>query len=136
MTATLNAVALVVPDYDAGIAFYVDTLGFDLIDDTDMGGGKRWVLVRPSGGGTALLLAKAANDEQRAAIGNQTGGRVGFFLNTADFDADYARMSRANVMFEEVPRDEPYGRVLVFRDPFGNRWDLLQLNQSWVCDPI
>lgn len=127
MSATLQAVAIVVPDYEAGLEFYVGRLGFDLVEDTDMGGGKRWVLVQPSGGGTQLLLARAVNDEQRAAIGRQTGGRVGFFLNTEDFDADHARMLAAGVEFEETPRDEPYGRVAVFRDPFGNRWDLLQL---------
>ncbi|MGB2199975.1 MAG: VOC family protein [Pseudooceanicola atlanticus] len=127
MNATLHAVAIVVPGYEAGLEFFVGRLGFDLVEDTDMGGGKRWVLVRPSGGGTQLLLARAVNDEQRAAIGRQTGGRVGFFLNTEDFDADHARMLAAGVAFEETPRDEPYGRVAVFRDPFGNRWDLLQL---------
>ena len=127
MNATLHAVAIVVPGYEAGLEFFVGRLGFDLVEDTDMGGGKRWVLVRPSGGGTQLLLARAVNDEQRAAIGRQTGGRVGFFLNTEDFDADHARMLAAGVEFEETPRDEPYGRVAVFRDPFGNRWDLLQL---------
>ena len=122
----VQAVALVVPDYDAGLSFYVGALGFDLICDEDRGGGKRWVMVAPPGGGAALLLARAVNDAQRAAIGNQTGGRVGFFLETTDFDADHLRMVAAGVHFEEAPRDEPYGRVAVWRDPFGNRWDLLQ----------
>ena len=97
------------------------------MQDTDLGKDKRWVLVRPKGGDTALLLARAINDDQRAAIGNQTGGRVGFFLQTGDFAADHARMTAAGVTFEEPPRHEPYGTVAVFRDPFGNRWDLLQL---------
>jgi catechol 2,3-dioxygenase-like lactoylglutathione lyase family enzyme len=123
----ISAVALVVPDYDAGIAFYVDTLGFDLIEDTQQSETKRWVLIAPKGAQTRLLLAKADSDTQSAAIGNQTGGRVGFFLHTDDFEADFARMSAAGVLFEEEPRHEPYGSVAVFRDPFGNRWDLLQL---------
>lgn len=126
-TACIGAVALVVPDYDAGIAFYCGALGFDLLEDTDQGGGKRWVLVQPPGATeTALLLARAVTDSQRAAIGNQTGGRVGFFLETDDFEADHARMRAAGVHFEEEPRHETYGTVAVFRDPFGNRWDLLQ----------
>lgn len=122
----IGAVALVVPDYAAGIAFYVGKLGFVLEEDTDQGGGKRWVVVRPKGGGVALLLARAVTDAQRAAIGNQTGGRVGFFLETDDFARDHARFLAAGVAFEEAPRHEPYGTVAVFRDPFGNRWDLLQ----------
>jgi catechol 2,3-dioxygenase-like lactoylglutathione lyase family enzyme len=123
----ISAVALVVPDYDAGIAFYVDTLGFDLIEDTQQSPTKRWVLVAPKGAQTRILLAKADGPVQDQAIGNQTGGRVGFFLHTDDFEADFARMSAAGVLFEEEPRHEPYGSVAVFRDPFGNRWDLLQL---------
>ena len=121
----IGAVALVVPDYDAAIAFYVGALGFELVEDTDQGGGKRWVVVRPPGGGAALLLARAVTEAQTAAIGNQTGGRVGFFLETDDFARDHAAFLAAGVMFEEAPRDEPYGMVAVFRDPFGNRWDLL-----------
>jgi catechol 2,3-dioxygenase-like lactoylglutathione lyase family enzyme len=123
----LHAIALIVPDYDAGIAFYVGTLGFDLRSDTDLGHGKRWVMVAPPGGQTALLLAKASEAAQESAIGNQTGGRVGFFLHTDDFEADYTRMAAAGVVFEEAPRHEPYGSVVVWRDPFGNRWDLLNL---------
>ncbi len=122
----LQAVALVVPDYDAGLSFYAGVMGFDVLCDEDLGAGKRWVMVAPPGGGTALLLARAATDRQRAAIGEQTGGRVGFFLETRNFDADHARMLAAGVLFEETPRDEPYGRVAVWQDPFGNRWDLLQ----------
>jgi catechol 2,3-dioxygenase-like lactoylglutathione lyase family enzyme len=123
----ISAVALVVPDYDAGIAFYVDTLGFDLIEDTQQSPTKRWVLVAPKGAQTRILLAKADGPVQDQAIGNQTGGRVGFFLNTDNFAKDYAKMKAAGVMFEEDPRHEPYGSVAVFCDPFGNRWDLLQL---------
>jgi catechol 2,3-dioxygenase-like lactoylglutathione lyase family enzyme len=125
VTARIAAVALVVPDYDAAIAFYVGGLGFELRSDEDMGDGRRWVVVAPHGAETALLLAKAVNPRQSAAVGNQTGGRVGFFLHTDDFNRDHARMQVAGVAFEEAPRDEPYGRVAVWRDPFGNRWDLI-----------
>jgi catechol 2,3-dioxygenase-like lactoylglutathione lyase family enzyme len=123
----LHAITIVVPDYDAGIAFYVGQLGFDLRADTDLGGGKRWVMVAPPGGQTAILLARADGPDQTAAIGFQTGGRVGFFLHTDDFATDHARMIAAGVRFEEEPRHEPYGSVAVWVDPFGNRWDLLQL---------
>ncbi len=121
----IATVALVVPDYDAAISFYVDALGFDLREDVDQGE-KRWVVVAPKGAETALLLAQAASEEQAKAIGNQTGGRVGFILETDDFARDHAAMLAAGVEFEEAPRVEPYGTVAVWRDPFGNRWDLLQ----------
>lgn len=102
-------------------------LGFELIEDTDLGAGKRWVLVRPTGATeTALLIAKAEGERQNAAIGNQAGGRVGFFLFTDDFARDHAAMLAAGVEFLEPPRHEAYGTVAVFTDPFGNRWDLLQ----------
>jgi catechol 2,3-dioxygenase-like lactoylglutathione lyase family enzyme len=128
MLQRIGAVTLVVPDYDAGIAFYVGKLGFALISDIDMGGGKRWVTVAPQGGGgTALLLARADGPAQAAAIGNQTGGRVFLFLHSDDFARDHAVMTAAGVHFEEPPRHEAYGTVAVWRDPFGNRWDLLQL---------
>ena len=127
MSQHLALIALVVPDYDEGLDFYVTTMGFDLIEDSDQGNGKRWVVVAPPGGQTRLLLARAVNDEQRSRIGNQTGGRVFLFLHTNYFEADHARMLKAGVIFEEPPRVEPYGKVAVFRDPFGNRWDLLQL---------
>lgn len=127
MTQRLHAVALVVPDYDQAIAFYVDCVGFRLLDDIDLGGGKRWVRVAPPGDdSSSLLIAKAVGEQQRAAIGNQTGGRVGFFLATDDFARDHERMLSAGVEFEETPRHEPCGTVAVWRDPFGNRWDLLQ----------
>ena len=126
MRQRITLITLVVPDYEAGIDFYVRKLGFGLLEDADMGGGKRWVRVSPPGGGVALLLAKASGAEQAAAIGNQTGGRVGFFLETDDFDRDHARYIAAGVDFREAPRDEPYGKVAVFADPFGNLWDLIQ----------
>ena len=122
----LQAVTLVVPDYDAGIAFFVGKLGFELIEDTPRGGGKRWVLVAPRGGETRLLLAEGKAERQRAAIGNQTGGRVGFFLETDDFDRDHAAFLQRGVAFTEAPRREDYGTVAVFRDEFGNLWDLIQ----------
>lgn len=126
----LHAVTLVVPDYDMGLAFYVETLGFALLQDVDLGGGKRWVLIAPDADAprsAGILLAQAVGPAQIAAVGNQTGGRVGFFLHTDDFEADYAAMLEAGVSFLEEPRDEPYGKVVVWRDPFGNTWDLLQL---------
>jgi len=123
----ISLFTLVVPDYDVAIRFYVDQVGFTLLEDTDMGGGKRWVRITPAGSDTAILIARAVDARQRAAIGNQTGGRVGFFLNSDDFDRDHARMLANGVEFEETPRNEPYGKVAVWRDPFGNRWDLLQL---------
>ena len=122
----LRLVTLVVADYDEALAFYVDRLGFELAEDTPLGAGKRWVVVRPRGGDTALLLARAADQTQRAAVGNQTGGRVAFFLDTEDFAADHARLIAAGVRFVEEPRDEPYGIVAVFEDLYGNRWDLVQ----------
>ncbi|HXV29673.1 MAG TPA: VOC family protein [Sinorhizobium sp.] len=127
MRQTIARVAILVPDYDVAIAFYCGRLGFDLIKDSDLGGGKRWVLVRPRGASeTALLIARAEGDRQTAAIGNQTGGRVGFFLFTDDFAREHAAMLAAGVEFLETPRHEAYGTVAVFTDPFGNRWDLLQ----------
>lgn len=121
----LALVAVLVPDYDQGVAFFT-ALGFQLIENSDQGGGKRWVTVQPPGGGSALLLARAVGD-QRAGIGAQAAGRVGFFLHSVDFDLDAERIRAAGGVFEEEPRHEPYGTVAVFRDPFGNRWDLIQL---------
>ncbi|MEI2300748.1 VOC family protein [Ensifer sp. MJa1] len=127
MRQTIARIALVVPDYDAGITFYCGKLGFDLLEDTILDESKRWVVVRPKGAvETALLLAKADGERQQAAIGNQTGGRVGFFLFTDDFARDHAAMLAEGVVFLEEPRHEPYGTVAVFSDPFGNHWDLLQ----------
>ena len=126
MTQFLALATLVVADYDAAIDFYVGKLGFSLSRDDDMGGGKRWVVVTPPGSQGGLLLAKAASGEQTARIGDQTGGRVAFFLHTDDFDGDHARMSAAGVKFLEAPRREVYATVAVFEDLYGNRWDLLQ----------
>lgn len=127
MRQSLAAVALLVPDYDAGIAFFVGKLGFDLVEDTELAPSKRWVRVRPPGtDGTSLLLARAASPEQERAIGQQAGGRVFLFLHTDDFDRDHARYTTAGVHFVEPPRIEPYGKVAVFQDPFGNRWDLVE----------
>ena len=121
----LGMTALVVPDYDEAIAFFRDALGFRLHQDTDLGAGKRWVVM--SGlTGAKLLLARAANDRQSEAIGNQTGGRVGWFLETDDFAADHGRMAAYGVDFTDEPREEPYGTVAVFTDPWGNRWDLIE----------
>ncbi|WP_245639253.1 VOC family protein [Rubellimicrobium mesophilum] len=116
---------LVVPSYDEGIAFFVEGLGWRLGSDEDQGGGKRWVVVEPPDGGSALLLARAVGPEQQAAIGRQAGGRVGFFLRTADFEGTAARLRTAGAWFEQEPRHEAYGTVAVWRDPWGNRWDLL-----------
>ncbi len=120
----LAAVSILVPDYDNAIRFYCGALGFELTDDIDQGH-KRWVTVTPPGGGTKIILARTDTARQRAAIGEQGGGRVWLFLQTDDFDRDYHRMLAEKVVFEEKPRDEPYGRVAVWRDPFGNRWDLI-----------
>jgi catechol 2,3-dioxygenase-like lactoylglutathione lyase family enzyme len=120
-------VTLVVNDYDEAIAFYTGALGFDLLDDEPRPDGSRWVVVRPPGGtGSGLLLARAKDDAQRDRVGDQTGGRVGFFLHTEDFAGDYARMRAAGVTFLEEPRHETYGSVAVFQDLYGNRWDLLE----------
>jgi catechol 2,3-dioxygenase-like lactoylglutathione lyase family enzyme len=126
----LERVSLIVEDYDEAIRFFVDALGFELVEDepalTSKGGRpKRWVMVRPPGGQTGVLLAQADGDHQRAAIGEQFAGRVGLFLRVEDFDAQYERMLRAGVEFVEPPRNESYGRVAIFRDVAGNRWDLL-----------
>lgn len=122
----LAAVSLVVRDYDEAIAFYVGQLGFELSEDVDMGGGKRWVRVTPRGGEASLLLAKATTDAQRAAVGDQAGGRVWLFLETDDFDRDHAAFQAAGVRFRETPRAEPYGKVAVFEDLYGNAWDLIE----------
>lgn len=126
MSRRIALATLVVPDYDEGIAFYVGALGFALVEDMPLGGGKRWVVVAPSPTSSGLLLARADGERQRASIGSQTGGRVAFFLETDDLARDHRRMVAAGVVFEEAPRAEPYGTVAVWRDPFGNRWDLIE----------
>jgi catechol 2,3-dioxygenase-like lactoylglutathione lyase family enzyme len=123
----LTQVALVVRDYDEALSFYVGALGFTLVEDTAMGGGKRWVVVAPPGdGGARLLLARAATPEQLARVGDQTGGRVFLFLHTDDFARDHAHYVANGVRFVEGPREEPYGRVGVFLDLYGNKWDLIE----------
>ncbi|MFD0727596.1 VOC family protein [Lysobacter brunescens] len=117
---------LVVDDYDAAIAFYVGTLGFELREDAPRGAGKRWVVVAPPGAETGILLARADGESQCARIGDQAGGRVGFFLQTDDFHRDHVAMTAAGVHFLESPRTEAYGIVAVFEDPYGNKWDLLE----------
>ena len=127
MAQRLAHMALVVREYDEAIAFYVGKLGFELLEDTDLGGGKRWVRVRPPGGdGAALLLARAVGDEQQSRIGNQTGGRVFLFLETDDFRRDYDAYRAAGVRFVRDPSEETYGKVAVFEDLYGNLWDLIE----------
>jgi catechol 2,3-dioxygenase-like lactoylglutathione lyase family enzyme len=125
----LEQVTIIVGDYDEAIGFFTGALGFDLVEDspslTNDGRPKRWVVVRPPGGQTAILLAQADGPAQAAAAGNQLAGRVGFFLRTDDFAVTYQRMTAAGVRFVTAPRTEPYGRVAVFLDIAGNRWDLL-----------
>ena len=125
----LGLAAIVVREYDPAIEFFVDALGFELVEDspatTNDGRPKRWVVVRPPGADTGLLLARADGEDQAAVVGRQVAGRVGFFLNVEDFDAAYQRMSSAGVVFVSAPRDEAYGRVAVFTDIAGNKWDLI-----------
>ncbi|EJL23257.1 lactoylglutathione lyase family protein [Caulobacter sp. AP07] len=126
MARHLALLSLLVEDYDQALAFYVGKLGFSLVEDSDLGGGKRWVVVSPGPGGSRFLLAQAADDRQAARVGDQGGGRVWLFLHTDDFAGDHARMTAAGVRFLEEPRHEAYGSVAVFEDLYGNRWDLLQ----------
>ena len=126
----IDKIAIVVDDYDKAIRFFTEALGFELVEDspaltTQGGRPKRWVVVRPPGTETGILLARADGERQAAAIGNQVAGRVGFFLQVEDFDAAYQRMMAAGVEFVAEPRDEPYGRVTIFLDISGNRWDLI-----------
>jgi catechol 2,3-dioxygenase-like lactoylglutathione lyase family enzyme len=125
----IELVAMIVDEYDPAIAFFTGVLGFDLVEDspslTTEGRPKRWVVVRPPGARTGILLARADGDRQRAAVGEQAAGRVGFFLRADDFPATYARLLAAGVTFVREPRTEAYGRVAVFLDIAGNRWDLL-----------
>ncbi|ACJ31506.1 Lactoylglutathione lyase [Shewanella piezotolerans WP3] len=126
---SIGSIALVVKDYDDAIVFYTQKLQFELIEDTDLGNGKRWVLISPpNSSGTKLLLAQASNAEQELAVGNQAGGRVFLFLQTNDFWRDYHLMQANGVEFTEEPRVEEYGTVAVFKDLYGTKWDLLQLN--------
>ena len=127
----IGSVTIVVENYDDAIEFYTQKLQFTLVEDTDLGGGKRWVQVSPpNSNGTNLLLAQASSDEQKQVIGNQTGGRVFLFLQTNDFWRDYEVLKSNGVVFNEKPRVEEYGTVVVFQDLYGNKWDLLQLNRA------
>jgi len=123
----LGMITVVVDDYDTAIDYYITALGFTLVEDTKMSETKRWVVVAPDANqGAALLLAQAASSEQTSAIGNQSGGRVMFFLYTDNFDRDYARMAEHNVAFTEEPRHEEFGKVVVFADKYGNKWDFIE----------
>jgi catechol 2,3-dioxygenase-like lactoylglutathione lyase family enzyme len=136
MPQVISLVSLLVPDYDEAIVYYTGKLGFVLAEDAKLSDSKRWVVVRPQGeNGAALLLAKADGPDQTAVIGRQAGGRVFLFLTTDDFTADHARLRAAGIEFLEEPRREPYGVVAVFRDAFGNRWDLIEPCKSPVADP-
>lgn len=127
----IGNIALVVDNYDDAIDFYTQKLQFTLVEDTNLGGGKRWVQVSPpNSNGTNLLLAQASNEEQAKSVGNQTGGRVFLFLQTNDFWRDYQLMKTNGVVFNEEPRVEEYGTVVVFQDLYGNKWDLIQLNNK------
>jgi catechol 2,3-dioxygenase-like lactoylglutathione lyase family enzyme len=121
----LGLVTYVAREYDEAIGFFVGKLGFTLVEDTDMGDGKRWVVVS-AGDGASLLIARADGEQQEASVGNQTGGRVGFFLQTDNFDRDFAEWTSRGVKFHEQPRREVYGTVAVFEDVYGNTWDLIQ----------
>ena len=128
MPQNLAHVALVMRDYDEAIAYFTGALGFELLEDSDLGGGKRWVVVAPRDSrGTSLLLARTATAEQETRIGNQTGGRVFLFLRTDDFWRDYRAMTAKGVRFLEEPREEEYATVVIFQDLYGNKWDLLQM---------
>jgi catechol 2,3-dioxygenase-like lactoylglutathione lyase family enzyme len=129
MSQYIAYTAIVVDDYDKAIAYFTQALRFELLEDTVMSAEKRWVRIAPRGSeknATGFLLARAANEKQSAAIGNQFGGRVGFFLHTDDFDNDYAHMLQYGVKFTEQPRFEEYGKVVVFEDLYGNRWDFIE----------
>ena len=123
---TLGMIALVVDDYDSAIAHYVNDLGFTLLEDKVMTPEKRWVVVAPGNEGAMILLAKAANEQQKAAIGNSTGGRVGFFMYTTNFVETYESYKSKGIEFIEQPRQEAYGQVVVFKDKYGNKWDLIE----------
>lgn len=129
MGRRIASFAMLVPDYDEALAFFL-AAGFECREDADLGGGKRWVRIGLPGAETEILLARAVGDHQVAAIGAQGGGRVWLFLETDDFARDHKRLLEAGAVFEEDPRKEPYGRVAVWRDPWGNRWDLIQYERS------
>ena len=123
---TLGMITIVVDDYDAAISHYVNELGFTLIEDTVLNPEKRWVVIAPGKEGAKILLAKAVSNEQRAAIGNSTGGRVGFFIYTKNFTETYELYKSNGIEFTETPRQESFGQVVVFKDKYGNKWDLIE----------
>ena len=127
---TLGMIAIVVDDYESAISHYVNDLRFSLIEDTVLSPEKRWVVVAPSENGSKILLAKASNSDQRAAIGNSTGGRVGFFLYTTEFTQTFQSYKSKGIEFMEEPRQEAYGQVVVFKDKYGNKWDLIEQNTN------
>jgi len=126
---TLGMITIVIDDYALAISHYVNDLGFALIEDKEMTPEKRWVVVAPSSDGAKILLAKAANDAQKAAIGNSTGGRVAFFFYTTNFNETYNAYKSRGIEFIESPRQEVYGQVVVFKDKYGNKWDLIEQNE-------
>jgi uncharacterized glyoxalase superfamily protein PhnB len=126
MATSLGMIAIVVDDYDAAIAHYTQDLGFELLEDSELTPDKRWVVISPSTQGARILLAKASNSQQTAAIGNSTGGRVGFFLYTDDFTETYQSYQARGIEFTETPRNESFGQVVVFKDKYGNKWDLIE----------
>ena len=130
MKQQIGSVTFLVKDYDEAIEYFVNKLQFDLIEDSQLNETKRWVVVSPKGSsGTSLLLAKAATEEQERSVGNQTGGRVAFFLHTDNFNRDYDRMMDKGVNFLESPREEKFGKVVIFQDLYGNKWDFIEFFQ-------
>jgi catechol 2,3-dioxygenase-like lactoylglutathione lyase family enzyme len=133
MKQNIGAISLLVRDYEEAIEFYTNRLRFHVVEDTPIGQGKRWILLgAPGSRECRLLLAKAKNEEEASAVGRQSGGRVFLFLHTDDFERDHREMTERGVVFCEEPRDEPYGKVAVFEDLYGNKWDLLMLNRPGV----
>lgn len=129
MATTLGMIAIVVPEYDEAIAHYVDDLGFTLVEDAQLSPEKRWVVIAPSSTGAQILLAKASSAQQEAAIGNSTGGRVGYFLYTDNFAQTYETYLSRGIEFTETPRSESFGQVVVFKDKYGNKWDLIEMKK-------
>jgi uncharacterized glyoxalase superfamily protein PhnB len=135
MQRNLAYASLLIDDYDNALEYFTQVLGFEVVQNEQLTNEKRWIVVAPSAEGGALLLAKASTTEQRDLVGKQGGGRVWLFLHTDDFDRDYARMQEYGVRFEETPRSEPYGKVAVFADRWGNRWDLVESREVRVSPP-
>jgi catechol 2,3-dioxygenase-like lactoylglutathione lyase family enzyme len=129
MATSLGMIAIVVPEYDEALAHYVDDLGFTLIEDTQLSPEKRWVVVAPGNSGAQILLAKASSAQQEAAIGNSVGGRVGYFLYTDNFAETYEYYLSRGIEFTENPRSESFGQVVVFKDKYGNKWDLIEMKK-------